>query len=190
MSTSTLFLPSSKDIKVEYPELATIAEFIMLRDAQLKFVWYYANSTSDILALYPLDDNKRCLAAFEKSGLKKHMNPQEKHDFLSLNFTPDIKAAIERMKSFDVSTREKGKIAIEKMFNNLTQMASLTADNLKIMDLSEKKEYASLVKTSLEVMPDLIQKMEEGFGIRKRKTATDGSTFKNPTLMDKAIKED
>lgn len=190
MSEISLFEPKGKDMKTEYPELATIEEFVVLRDAQLRFVWFFACMSSDIINL---DKKERVKIALDKSKHGVTLQSAEKQEYLNLRFPPEMASAIKRMELFQPNLRARTKDMRMMMFENLEEMITLPAienktrkEVIAMMDITERKNYASLVKETTTVIEELIPQIEQS-GVVKKKQSTKEKT--GPTYMDIAIGE-
>lgn len=181
MADYYIFLPTNKDMKAEYPELNTIEEFYTLRNKELAFVWYMKNPTSPLLNWR---DEEKIPEALRLSGLHAGLSAIELDNYKNDKFPGHIQIAMVRMAKFKPSSRMQGKIMYETMLSNLEKMVGIDNEVLSKMELSAKKEYSSLVKNINDVLPDLVSKIEEGFGVRKGKSEQKGSKH-----MDKIIGE-
>lgn len=180
MNEATVFEPSKKDMKSEYPELENISEFMELTPRELKFTWYYANKTCKYADEI---DRVRVEKALRDSELADKLSEKERYDYMTLQFPDKILLAIDRMRKFNPKVRSRAKSMTLTMMNNLEKMIEITPQEMKIMSLDEKKSYSTLVKNVNDVLPELVIKVEDGFGIRERKAAGQGG---GASLMDKA----
>lgn len=176
---TTIFAPTKgKDMKVEYPELATVKEFFTLRNQELAFVWYYSNRTSPFAIE---TDERRVISSLKESGMYQSLSENELNKYRELVFPEEINIAIKRMKQFNPSIRMRAKMMYEKALDNLE--ALIDAD-VRIMSLEEKKSYSVLIKNVNEILPDVVLKVEESFGVKTKSSKEKGST-----VMDKVVKE-
>ena len=179
-----MFEPSSKDMKAEYPELGTVKEFVELRDKELKFVWYFANVTSPLCAPEFTDD-KKIRDALKFSGLEKSLTPMEQTQYIRLEFPERINIAIKRMRTYNLTTRVRAAKMIDMMLDNLEKSIDVQGADIYKWTMEEKKSYSSLVKNVTDVLPELVQAREEGYGLKEVK----GNQLKGPKLMDRAVME-
>ena len=181
---STIFEPTDKDMKLQYPELGTVSEFLALSNRELAFVWYYANRTSPYINY---KENEKVAAALKFSKLGATLSEEKLYKFRQSEFTEGINLAIAKMKSFRPEPRVKARNMVQTMLENLEKMIMIDQDIIQMMDLSQKKEYSTFVKNVNDVLPDLVNRVEDSFGVRMKK---DGHKEKQgSTLMDKAIHE-
>ncbi len=165
----TLFKPDG-DPFLDYPELSEYEEFTVLNLKDFRFVWQYANKTS------PTEGNKKksYIAVYGET------NDTRMSKFLDGSFPADIRAAIEVMKNFSPSVRMKSKMMVEKIFNDYDQIANI---DLTGLENEECKKVMSMKQDVVKNLPDIIRRMEEGFGIKlEEKKESDN---RENTLMDK-----
>ena len=184
-----LFEPKQgKEMKTEYPELAEITEFAVLRDAQIRFVWYYASSCSDIKELHK---EQRIKVALERSKYDLSLRGKELSDTMNGRFLPEISAAVKKMESFQPSLRARSKTMLQQMFDNIEDMAKVPKEIdgkpiNEVMEFSDRKAYVDFAKNSIGVLDDLIVKIEQSGVTKKTKQQEKGS---GPNLMDRVIHE-
>jgi len=156
------------DYKSTYPELASISEFEDLGGRELIFVWYYANATSPLLRL---EENKRVEEAMKLSGIK--LSPEYIERYLKLQFGETLERAIAKMSSFLPGARYLGWQAIKAIFDQYIDIAHAgTSSFTKSVGSGEEKEdvidYSAYTTTTSKIsasLPNLIARLEEGFGI-------------------------
>ena len=183
-----LFEPASKEMRIDYPELAEIKEFASLKTKEMKFVWYYANRTSQYFNSTKGERNKVLACIYYSFG--DSITDEEKSRYITGNFPQKIKAAIEKMEHFDPSARLKAKMAIEQIFLNLQQMIEIDDDmkNKIKEDLAMRKQYVELSTKVASDLPAIVRQMEEGFGLRE--SASVSKDGRGPTMMDILHMED
>ena len=180
-----LFAPRSiNSLIVDYPELRDYEEF-KIKKHDLLFVWYYACKVSP---LYDHTDVKskrekieRCIKA---SGLM--VSSDSKSRFLEGNFSSKISAAINKMESFEPAVRIMMKLDSVQKFMTLKKLTSLKLDDdgnhesFKNKDgeinFTAKKQYMEMILKLEEKKPQVIEQIENGFGITGIKK---GSNDKN-----------
>ena len=157
-----LFEVSGRRMTDEYPELAETVEFKGLSDRELKFVWYYSNSTSPLVHEEP----KRRLRNSLSIAYGTFINRDELKDVKKGKFSVELQVAMDRMSSYDMSYRLKAKLNDQHIFDNLTLITSMSKSDLLELEPDDRKKYSELcIKVSSE-MPDLIQRIEAGYGIK------------------------
>lgn len=185
----TLFLPSSKEMRLEYPELASIEEFKMLTDKQLKFVWWFANPTSplvdDTSISKEANERKRIALALIKSKLKDDLTIPDQEAYTQMYIPEQVRIAIHRMQAFTPSIRMHGKIMQEKIFENYNNIINTVIPSNASAD--QKKEYVDLAKVISTEIPKLIGEIEDAYGIKMKKRDEDKKTGQQPKLMDKLM---
>jgi len=163
-----------EEYRHKYPEIDRIPEFNDLSARALVFIWWYANPTSP-LVLSIIDDYERVEAAMKIS--KFNPGKGEKEKILSLQFENNMAIAIDKMSQFDPGIRYKGYKMIKTLFEQYEGIIAKGTDAFKVVEGKGDNQvsyidYKKFVDTSskvVEVMPDLIQKLEEGFGVIEAK---------------------
>ena len=163
-----LFEPSVKDMFGEYPELSDYDEFKDLTFRQLKFAWYLGNRTSPLIneKLGKAERYKKAvrLSYGNLSGIRDDIKKLAKGDL-----PEKIKAAIFKMAEFDVRARMKAQFMTEYIFDKLNSIVSVDDEFLNELDFDEKKKYSDLAIKISESLPEMIKRIESGFGIKKKK---------------------
>lgn len=186
VSEKDIFVPViNRDLRKSYPELAKIPEFKDMRSLDIKFCWYYAIYFSD-----EVSHKKRVLWAIEHS-YRSEMDKKDVDRFIAHNFPDNIKNAIKKFESFDVSSRVTAKLTSERTLANFEKLARTDVDTVGVvkiynLDDNETEEEAirkgkkpvgekrdwnqvnsyvnSMVKVN-ESLPGLVTVVEQGFGI-------------------------
>ena len=156
----------AKDYKAKYPELGRTEEFEELSGTELIFVWYYANATSPIITM---EDDKRVEEALVQSGYMV----ASKEKFLNLQFGEKLDKAIEKMASFIPGARYFGLKALRNTYDNYIDVLGRSTDQFtKVVgkgDDSYSEEdltaYSNITAKMTAALPELIAKLEEGFGV-------------------------
>jgi len=165
----------------EYPELKEYKEFNGLSNAEMAFVWHVSNPTSD-LVLTIEDLSERRKAAYEK--IWGNTNDTRYVDYVSGNIPEKVRAGCERMRNFNPSTRMRAKMMTDQMFSDfetiMKKKMSENDDPVKIKAMAEVK-----LKIAGE-LPDLIKRLEGGFGF---KDEIKDSDKREPTFMDNILEE-
>ena len=181
MKEAYLFKPFKKGMIYEYPELGQIPEFACLTNKQLLFVWNYSNITSPHFFIRKKNEKlHKCI--HDSFG---RLADDEYARYMNEDFPQDIRDAMKRMDTFDVSARYRAKLNVEKVFSNLEKMIDIAEGQIQSMDLDEKKKYADFSIKVAEAMPGLIKQLEDGFGIRTEEAKEDNK--KAPSLADKIL---
>lgn len=160
-----IFAPSTKDYRIEYPELNEIDEFQELSDSELKFCWWYACKSSPIL---DRESSDRCIIAAEKAFPKNNRIGDTYKRLRDGNFDPIISAALKRMSSFDEEKRNKAAKMIKQILNNYETLIEVEKEQLEIMEFSEKKAYVEMTKNITDVLPRIIEQTERNFGVSQK----------------------
>ncbi len=181
VSEKDIFVPViNRDLRKSYPELAKIPEFKDMRSLDIKFCWYYAIYFSD-----EQSHKKRVLWAIEHS-YRSEMDQKDVDRFIAHNFPDNIKNAIKKFESFDVSSRVTAKLTSERTLASFEKLARTDVDTVGVVKIyageddsgnpigdaiGEKRDWNqvnayvnSIVKVN-ESLPELVAVVEEGFGI-------------------------
>src|ERR1700748_130986 len=181
-----LFGPKeNKSLLRMYPELGNESAFKDLRNDDLLFVWYYANASSPIDP--DLSDSVRAGMSAE-IAFKKNKDKIKK--FSALSFDEDIKKAIERMRKYSPEARAIAKRIAQTTLNNYLKLVdiniddfqSINKDGIKETDWSGRNHYVNSAAKINEVMPDLLDQIEGGYGV-ETKGGTELAMFGGKTPM-------
>lgn len=164
------------DYRHRYPEIDRTPEFTDLSSRILIFIWWYANATSP-LVLDIMDDYQRVAEALKQSGFNP--NKVEKENILRLQFDTPMAVAIKKMASFDPGIRFRSYKIVRTVFNEYEKL--IKRGPVNVPETSEEGEvviekgadkspyfvdrYVITSSRIVEALPNLIAKLEEGFGI-------------------------
>ncbi len=156
-----IFKPGETDMKQQYPELKSEAAFKKLTNPQLMFVWYWANKTSPFRQLA---DHKKTHQAWMASGFdnenKNHLKLKHQNQW------PDyIETAMEKMAEYNPELRFQANMATANIFNNMKLLIATNESELKLKEPNHQKQYMDMVIGISKEMPNIIKKLEEGYGI-------------------------
>jgi len=177
----TMFEPSGSDMLKDYPELKAFSEFDSLTVREVKLCWYLGNSTS------PLAKSKLKGTAKVEAAVSACYDDRAREydkvvkEVLAMNPPDKIVAGVSRFKSFTPTYRLQAKWMDEYIFNMLNGLVVLNEDEETAMklDADGKKKYAELsIKISSE-MPELISRMESGYGVKLKKKNKTGIVLTN-----------
>jgi hypothetical protein len=172
----TMFEPSGNDMRKDYPELKDFKEFESLKAREIKFCWYMGNKTSPLVKK-KLKGKGLVLAAVDAcyDERAKDVNATVKA-IMEGDIPKALLDGIARMSSFNPSYRLRAKWMNEYVFEKLNSLVVLDvmAETAMNTDPDQKKKYADLaIKISSE-MPDLVTRMETGYGVKLEKKAKGG----------------
>lgn len=171
-------------MRIEYPELAKVPEFIALSSLnELKFVWYYGNRTSPYFKV-KTGERPKIMACINQAFKTNPLSDPDYAKYAEGNFPPKIKEAIAVMEMYNPSARLRARIAIENIFNNLEASLEITKEMREEMDrdLDQKKKYLELSIKVSESLPTVVAQLEEGYGIRT--SSFFGGEGKGMSVMD------
>lgn len=181
---SKLFEPTEQNMKLEYPELNDIPEFSTLSDGELRYVWFFSNRQSPYYAMQDKSEKvNMCLSV----SYKDMPSLVEIKQFIKGDYPASMRIAMDRMEKFAINDRYRAKTMVDTIFD--TYESIITDNSFKeALDTPQKiTAYIENGKKIREELPELIKMKEEGFGYKKKKGSADG---KQPTLMDRAMKEE
>lgn len=167
----TIFEPTGRDMKDEYPELAETEEFAGMNNRDIKFCWYVANRTSPIAKLVK---KKRLEKAIEFS-YGALVNKKQIENFKKGEFPDDVSIGMKKMALFNPSVRLRAKFYIEYGFDKIVELISISEKTMIALDADERKKYADLIFKMTAELSDMVKLQERGFGIKmkgKTKKAT------------------
>lgn len=169
-----LFYPSSnKDIRQEYSELMGVKEFEGLKTDELKFCWY--------AGCFFADDKEVWKKSLDQSGLGKSLKQKDYNLYVSGNCPSNIKNAVTRFKSFNISSRLEAKFITENILANYRVLSSTDVkdvglitiyDDEGVRAIGEKRDwnqvnaFVTAMGKIVDELPGLIQKTEEGYGLK------------------------
>ena len=185
-----LFEPSTKDLKLQYPELEGVEEFIDLDGRALRFVWLCANPTSPLVKREK-DKKKRAIEAVPYCYKKTDQTKGLVRDLENLKFSTELNEAIKRMGKFNVSVRLQAKFTNEVIFTNMQNEAMLSKD--QAMMLEDPIDRKAWIQSSLLIskeLPTLVKQMEDGFGITIREKGSDSIILSNLAEITSAYEKD
>jgi hypothetical protein len=77
-----------------------------------------------------------------------------------------LKDAVERMSRFSPTVRLRAKLNTEYIFESMQQLIFVSETDKKSMDGEDKKDYQALLSKISKDLPDLVSKIETGFGAK------------------------
>lgn len=169
----SMFEPSDGEMKYDYPELADVDEFRELNNNELKFVWYFAASSSPIKNLANKPRAKKAVSlAYGRFKTKESVK-----QLMECNFPDDIETAIKVMRSYRMAYRIKAKLAQEYIFDRMLEIVQLNDETpVENMDFEERKKYTDVAQKVSSHLPELLRNVEYSFGLTdkagKKKTKT------------------
>lgn len=140
-----------------------IREFEALGATELMFVWHYANPTSDLMAIE--NDMDRVIKALELSNFTP--TKVVKDDILRLVFSENMAVAIDRMRRMEPDARLMARKMISSILKNYKNLCDPTSYQDEDGNMDTTKYVNSTTKIAQE-LPNMIAKLEEGFGVSSR----------------------
>lgn len=159
----SLFEPTERDMKLDYPELAEIEEFQELTARDLKFVWYVGNRTSPLATLKSgIRVKESYKLVYEGYNREKDLQAQLRKGEIPSKF----KDAIIRMSKFVPSVRLRAKLDTEYIFEAMQGLIFVSPSERANMEGEDKKDYQALLSKISKDLPDLVSKIENGYGTK------------------------
>lgn len=173
-----LYYPQNeKDLREQYPDMWTIDEFKGLTSKDLLLTWYYSNPTSPFSDLDHVQAVEQSFLAVFKTHEK--IPSEQISKWLERDFKTELKDAMDRWKNMKLGIRSTSKKMVEAMLENLQKMTNVTQDDfakydaegnaVKGVDWQARTQYANFCRITSELLPQLIQQSEQGFGVTKIK---------------------
>lgn len=175
-----MFEPSPRDMKLDYPELSEVAEFEQLNARELKFCWYVGSRTSPLASI---PKKKRLSVSANTAWGGYHADRKEVKELAAGKIPDKIMTAIEKMSSFNPTVRLRAKFMQEYIFDKMQAIILISDTELKEMDADEKKKYADLALKISSDLTHVVDRMEAGYGVKKRERDTKKSVVKR-TISD------
>ena len=166
LTSKNMFVPSKRDLRKDYTELALIDEFKDLTSKEMLFVWAFGKYFDDLKGNPKERMTKSLIVAYGSSMPRGDMEK-----YFSGNIPEAVRKAIVKMESFELSGRLAAKKMVEKIFDNFSKMVNIDMETyLKEkdgngIDFSKYKQYIDASTTVVEALGGLIKYKEEGFGV-------------------------
>ena len=170
MKYVSVFHPKGKNrIVHDYPELSRFESLKALgKNSDFVFVWYYACKASPY---YESPNKVAKIQACIKKAYTKGMADGKKKSFLSGDFPEPIKRAIKDVESFEPGPRIRAKIMAEETLAKLEALVMEDVNESDFLDednninYTAKKAYAAMLTSINKDIPDIISKIETGYGV-------------------------
>jgi len=167
MNNATVYgPPSTKKYFDTYPELAKEQEFKDLDDKELKFAWHCGNPTSPYSRAKIPEKDK--ISKSYDVAFGKDVKPEKKLKFIK-EMPEKIKLAVTRMAMYDVDIRLRARFIVEEGFANIQSAIVIDSEALREMEIDDRKKYVEMSTKALKELPDLVDTLERGFGVKERK---------------------
>lgn len=174
----TIWQPSKKKMKHEYPELNKIEEFKDLKDYQLKFCWYYVNPTSPLVRESKIDPSIT-LEKRRKKAVEVALQGQNENIFNAYRdgkWGEEIEEALKRMASTKVRDRVVARRLFNQAYKNMEAIIGMDEDSVRALNMTEKKSYMSMSLEFMKSMDDIIEKREQAYGVKLKAKKDDKET--------------
>lgn len=182
-----LFGPrSAKHLFQQYPELKSKDGISHLKSAQdIFFCWLMGIPGSPVDEEW--EDSRRRYAAAKKA----YPNDAEKIAYLRDNpFSEEMKTAIHTFSRFKPEARMLADRITQRAFFNMQKLVNVNVDDefkvtkrikgpngemeeITETDWSAKKSYTDTVDKIIKMTPELIDRLEKGYGIKEKKNDTE-----------------
>jgi hypothetical protein len=170
---------TGKHLKKMYPELAVEPLFKEVKNDELLFAWYLGCKSS------PIDPEWADEIKYKQAAINAFPNdPEKRAQYSAKNIPEQVRLAVEKMSTYSPKARELAARTLQNHFHNLLEMSQVDVkkdfqyvdkEGNELIDWTARNQYVSSVKTSTEILPNLIKQIEEGFGIEKSKKEESGT---------------
>jgi hypothetical protein len=172
LNEAKLFVPESgRDLRKTYPELMKYDEFKELSQQDMLFVWKFALGYKDLSMNDRRERSFREAYREPNSAKDKAIYNQKLKDMIEGAGPEEIRVAIKKMGEFNISYRMRSKMMLDKAFIKLEELMDVKDSDLKdkdgISDIQKRLQYSTLLINITKALPDLIEKAEEGYGIKE-----------------------
>lgn len=154
---------TSRDLKIDYPELAVIEEFKDLQPKELLFCWYVGNRTSP---LFEKPREEKIIKALSILFPRGYDNFKEWVKIAQGEIPTRIENAIKRMTLFNVEYRLKAKLMADYTMYKLQLLMDVDDTVIKTMDFDDRKRYADVLINIQQKLPNIVKDLETGYGIK------------------------
>lgn len=182
-----MFEPKGVDLRIDYPELMDIPEFMDLDSpSDLIFVWWYANRTSPIIKM---ERSQRWLEAAKKAYGARGVERGDVKAMMAGKIPDKIKAAIEIMAKFNPHIRLRAKFADMAAFDEINDMMSISEEEKKevMKDADLMKKRTDFLFSASQRQPELIARIERGYGVSLKNKKGEELTYKDVPTLAKII---
>lgn len=176
-----------------YPELKEHTEFTDLSKEDLHFAWLMGIKGSPVSEDMAEESRIRSAALQAFPGEAK----QDKRNEFSRGGIPvDVRAAISKFSNMSPNARLMAKRMTQMVFEKYQQLLNVDVENdflirkkvgkgqdvveVTEMDWTGRKAYADSSANIIKTLPELVKKIEEGYGVTEKNK--DGETQENKTI--------
>lgn len=180
-----------KSLKRLYPEIEADPKFKPLANEDLLFAWYIGipGSPIDNEWAEPLRYKTAAARCFPKNDVKKQK-------FASQDVPDDVKQAIREFECKSPEARLMAKLMTQRTFHrfkkildvdvqndfNITRTIGKGEDKEEITEVNwtAKKQYVDSAEKIIEMLPSMVKKIEEGFGMTEKQKKEEGTVGSKP----------
>lgn len=156
-----LFAPDgSRPLTESYPELNEVLIFRKIGTKDLKFVWYYTVLYNKIEP-----ERERVLMSISES-YGTAISDEDKNRLVGGNWSSDMREAVDKMASYDLSPRLKIKKMTEQIFDEYQTILKKGGGD----DIEENQKYVALTKNIVDIMPQILKSIETNLGVSEIST--------------------
>lgn len=172
-----------KSLKRLYPDLEKNAKLKDLSNEDLLFAWLIGipGSPVDTDLLPPVRFRMSAARTFPKNEVKKNQ-------YASQDFPDSVKQAIREFETMSPEARLMAKLMTQRTFHRLNKILNVDVDKdflvtkkvngeeITEVNWTLKKQYVDSADKIIEMLPKLVQKIEEGYGMTEKQKKDDNAT--------------
>lgn len=175
---------TGKHLRSLYPEIGRHPVLSAIKSDDLLFAWYMGipNSPCD----HDWAEEMRLTHAVSRSFTTK----DKKDKYINRDYPDEVKQAIKIFEAMSPEGRLKAKLMTQRTFLKWEQMLNVDVDKdflitrfigkgedreeIKEMDWTGRKQFIDSSKTIIQSLPEMLQKLEEGYGITEKQKKDEG----------------
>lgn len=185
-SEYSMFLPRGKNsLRRDYPEIKEIEAFKKLRDNDLLFCWFYGHEASPFFEIS--NPRRKSMLCYKYAYVDiECANPPDENKFMIGDFGSAIKDGIQKMETFRLRPRARAVRMMEKTMQHLDDLINTNLNGPEFLnkddevDYTKKNQFIAALQKANEMMPVLINRLENGYSVenvKSMKEESDDTTF-------------
>lgn len=172
-----------KSLKRSYPELEKNVKLKDLSNEDLLFAWLIGipGSPVDPELVPPVRFRMAAARAFPKNEVKKSQ-------YASQDYPDSVKQAIREFEKMSPEARLMANLMTQRTFHRLNRILNVDVDKdflvtrkvggeeITEVNWTSKKQYVDSADKIMEMLPTLVQKIEEGYGMTEKQKKDENAT--------------